>query len=134
MPVCIEADAQTEGQIQKALFQSIEEFWSETTPDDKKDLECLKAKHAKLVGKKKYKDFFLAIETDWEGHISKEVPSDAVSYRDVFNAPTLTSDLRKSVSLASRNSCGTPRPVLNAQKPAPPCEYAKKKQYRVVFK
>ncbi|PPQ83150.1 hypothetical protein CVT25_005393 [Psilocybe cyanescens] len=132
--VWIEADAQTEGQIQKTLFENIEEFWRKTTPDDKKDLEYLKAKHAKLVDKKKYKDFFLAIETDWEGQISKEVPSDAISHRDVFNAPTLTSDFRKSVSLALRKSRGTPRPVLNVQQPAPPREYAKKKQYRVVFK
>ncbi|PPQ88968.1 hypothetical protein CVT25_005067 [Psilocybe cyanescens] len=132
--VWIEDDAQTEGEIQKALFKDITAFWENPTPDDMKDLAPLQAKLAKFVEKEKYKDFFLTIETDCVGEVSKKVPPGAVPQRNLFYPPTITSDFRKTSSLATRKSVGTPRPISNAQQPPPPRGYAKKKQYRVVFK
>ncbi|PPQ70828.1 hypothetical protein CVT25_012520 [Psilocybe cyanescens] len=86
--VWIEETAQTESQIQQAIFDGIERFWTITIPEDKKGLESLKSKHAKLVDRKDYKNFFLSIETDLLGSVSKKNLPLVIGPREAYFIPS----------------------------------------------
>uniref|UniRef100_A0A8H7Y5C7 Protein kinase domain-containing protein n=1 Tax=Psilocybe cubensis TaxID=181762 RepID=A0A8H7Y5C7_PSICU len=134
--VWIEESANTEGQIQEAIFADIEKFWQETTlPEEKEGLANLKRKHAALVASKGYKDYFLSIETDLEGSLSKDIVPAYSLQRGLFNPPLRAKQRSVFSGQGSRHSAGTPRPISNAEKPQTlHRDYLQKKQYRVVFK
>ncbi|PPQ78291.1 hypothetical protein CVT25_011750 [Psilocybe cyanescens] len=149
--VWIDKDAETEGQIQGALFGDIEKFWGETRPSND-ELGELRSMHADLVASKKYKDFFLTMETDHVGDPSCVIADGAVPIRGLFDAPITipvasvpSAQAPPSPTHGKRSTVGTPRPIPptntkagsqstnNLNQPRPPRGYTPRKHYRVVF-
>uniref|UniRef100_A0A8H8CNM9 Fungal-type protein kinase domain-containing protein n=1 Tax=Psilocybe cubensis TaxID=181762 RepID=A0A8H8CNM9_PSICU len=158
--VWIDSTEQTEGQIQQALFDDIEAFWKEepatpTVPGDEDDINFFRSLHSDLVKSKRYKDFFLSIETDYASPALHDVAPKAVPVRGLLTAPAPATPLppafsnsgpvpdsaRKSPTpRSSLRSAGTTRPMTKARgqlansKPVAPRRYMPKKRYRVVFR
>ncbi|PPQ81959.1 hypothetical protein CVT25_014688 [Psilocybe cyanescens] len=149
--IWIDKDAETEGQIQTALFGDIEKFWDEIPPSND-ELGDLRSMHADLVASKKYKDFFLTIETDHVGSHSCFIADGAVPIRGLFDAPITTPvafvpplQAPPSPTHGKRSTVSTPRPIpatytktrfqstKDLNQPRPPRSYIPRKHYRVVF-
>ncbi|KAF4623611.1 hypothetical protein D9613_001474 [Agrocybe pediades] len=103
--------ALTEKQIQDAIFESIEGFWSSQERDVKEGMKEMWDKHRELVSSGQYKDFFLTIEADYEGQKSRAAPRHHKRWQSVSSQDDLHYGLG-----------GAPE------------DHAQKKQYRLIFK
>ncbi|KAF9560248.1 hypothetical protein CPC08DRAFT_723418 [Agrocybe pediades] len=139
--VWLEESAQTESQIQEAIFTSIDAFLSSPSSEAKEAMEGMWRNHRQLVENGAYKDFFLNIETDYEGQRSKPLVKDHTKWRGLFVVQNIFATTPPETNTASRqptrSTCGTPRGIHVPSEVQPqqhPREYARKKQYRLIFK
>lgn len=135
--VWLENGAKTEKQIQDEIFGDISRFAAsdfyaaehlrEFPADMKKPLED-------ALRDEEYKKYFLHIECDYQGRISKNVPSSAHAEFDLFSTTLSTSHSVAHPSL--RTSCDPTReiPLKPLSQPRPVRKFVPKQQYRVVYK
>ncbi|KAH9485747.1 hypothetical protein JR316_0002662 [Psilocybe cubensis] len=121
--IWLDKEAQTERELQSAIFYDIRGFWQGRSPEsDSLSLKLFKDLHATLVSTGEYKNYFLDIVADYRGMVSPDPPIDAVSTRGLLDA-------RYSVNPANLKVYPTPVPP-------PPRAYRdqQKLQYRVLFR
>jgi len=139
--VWLEESASTEKEIQHNIFKDIENFWAlPSLPPERSKLKPLKETHQQLVDSKRYKEYFLGIETDYTGDTTKEVANGSVRLKGLFDQPVGRSTASKNGTRL--HSANTTRPAHEELHPLPSNAdaqyidrtYSRKKQYRVVFK
>ncbi|PPQ88974.1 hypothetical protein CVT25_005073 [Psilocybe cyanescens] len=139
----LDKDAQTERQLQKAIFYDIEAFWNkDKTPPE---LDSLKEAHHDLViSTKDYKKHFLSIASDYHGRISKPLASEFEPIRGLLAGPALEDEETKPGSDDARRAIHTSKtshsvPLTTEIAYADFARedfvrtYASRRQYRVVF-
>ncbi|KAJ8469357.1 hypothetical protein ONZ45_g16918 [Pleurotus djamor] len=132
----------TEKQIQMALFAGIDEFFQ----SDPRNHPLCKDEALKMATPSfedvieqrfNYKDYFMTIVTDHRGRTSKAVADPAWRKTGLFSTdlPTHVPTSRQSRAIERAPTGETPRP-LEGQALAPTAyrSFAKRRQYRVVFK
>ncbi|KAF9556345.1 hypothetical protein CPC08DRAFT_641698, partial [Agrocybe pediades] len=138
--VWLENSAQTEQQIQKAIFKSIDAFLASSSPV-KEAMQGMLDQHRRLIDKGAYKNFFLTIAKDYEGQKSKPLAGGHKKHQGLFATQglfgTMSGQVNATTPGQTRSTCGTPRdihepPVVPV--PQLPRAYAQKKQYRLIFK
>ncbi|KAF8641809.1 hypothetical protein AX16_009790 [Volvariella volvacea WC 439] len=145
--VWLDATAQTEKEIQQAIFADIESFASQLNEPNSEDPpefthfnDEMKTKVRDCLQGGAYKRYFLDIICDQRGAISKTVPTSARPQRGLFTLPSTPSRQQSRVSNAdpTRGSAEPIRPVSHplTSRPSPsqPRTFANKRQYRVVLK
>jgi len=123
--VWLDESASTEREIQDNIFNDIESFFAlSSLPADKIALLQLKTVHQQLVDSKRYKEYFLKIETDYTGDKTKQVADGSVRLNGLLGERGTTHAELHAPSLNANSANG--RYLDRA--------YPRKKQYRVVFK
>ncbi|KAH9479872.1 hypothetical protein JR316_0008468 [Psilocybe cubensis] len=138
--VWIDETAETERALQDAIFGDIEKFWS--TRKTPQALELIKERHRNLVASKGYKKYFLTIENDYEGALTKPLAEGFQSIRGLLSGPPL--DDEKIETSASHARLALHTQLMGHTIPESTAydqfsridferKYARKKQYRLVF-
>ncbi len=128
--VWLDHNASTERDIQSLIFSAIEKFGKgDTSLHFQHFSETMKTLILKLIASGDYKKYFLTIECDYQGIMSKEVAPSAVPTRGLFlkdpvfdSSPTPTSSRDPTRQLELTPSHPTSR------------MYNSKRQYRLVYK
>ncbi|TFY58406.1 hypothetical protein EVG20_g8164 [Dentipellis fragilis] len=147
--VWLDADAQTERQIQDAILQDLDTLSDKLISDGSLNSEHfhdVSEEEKKLVcdalHDRTYRDHFLTIDCDERGAQCKAIASDAVPAPGVFS-PSLAVPFTVPASLSradrSRSAqvpdgrSGSPRALCEEDTLGPPRSYVPKRQYRVVY-
>ncbi|KAF8870816.1 hypothetical protein BD779DRAFT_509185 [Infundibulicybe gibba] len=120
--VWLDAVAQTEKQIQDEIFHDIQAS-SESVLDPHGQLEefpAMRARLGQVLAKGRYKEYFLRIECDYQGKITKPLAPSASPKRGLFDTPL-----------------STPPPTsqcpFNPTRAPPQMYHTPRRQYRVVY-
>ncbi|KAH9474514.1 hypothetical protein JR316_0012975 [Psilocybe cubensis] len=128
--VWIDHNAQTERQIQEAIFEAINKFGDQEAPEHP-DLKIIWAQRRELIQSRDYQRLFLTIEDDYDGRQSKVIAPGSRRIWGLFD-PVRT--FYQSPGTNSRHDTGHIRPIHTYKKTNIERHYVPKKQYRVVFK
>lgn len=131
--VWLEEKAETERQIQSAIFKNINEFGDGDPPSDSPELSTIWEERKDLIRSREYQQLFLKIEDDYVGNfISKKIASDSQPISGLFEhtKKDYTSTKTKTRSDAGPSS----HPIQSAVREDMIRAYEPKKQYRVIFK
>ncbi|KAH9474522.1 hypothetical protein JR316_0012983 [Psilocybe cubensis] len=128
--VWIDHTAQTERQIQEAMFEAINKFGDDKPPEHP-DLKMIWEMRRELIRSRDYQRLFLTIEDDYDGRQSKVIAPGSRRIWGLFD-PIRT--FYQSSGTNSRHDTGQIRAIHTYNKPNIERHYVPKKQYRVVFK
>jgi len=121
--VWLNESASTEREIQDNIFKDIESFFAlSSLPADKTELAELKGARQQLVDSKRYKEYFLKIETDYMGDKTKQVADGGIRLNGLPGERTTDAEFHAP----SLNANGQYGQYLDQA-------YPRKKQYWVVF-
>ena len=134
--VWLDESASTEREIQDNIFKDIESFFAlSSLPADKSELAESKKARQQLVDSKRYKEYFLKIETDYTGDETKQVANGGVRLKGLFDKPLEQPSASKVGTNTARTTHAELHPLLlNSSAQYLDRAYTRKKQYRVVFK
>lgn len=138
--VWLDDSAQTERQLQDAIFHDIDNFWNDR--DTPPGLASIKGLHRDLVSSKAYKKHFLSVENDYHGKESKKLPDDFQPVRGLLSGPPLDDENSEATTTAARTAADKNKTIHTVPVNAAYDDFARddfvrtytpKKQYRVVY-
>ncbi|KAH9476740.1 hypothetical protein JR316_0010655 [Psilocybe cubensis] len=138
--VWLDSSAETEKQIQEAIFDDIERFWNST--DEPTELKMIKEAHKQIVDDGSYKKYFLQIVLDHIGRETKMTAEGGIATQRLLVEPELPPHIlrfgtenEESQFLNDQASVDT-HPIASQfpESPVVPRKYSPKRQYRVLFK